>query len=183
MNLSPGSLPSLTFNLRTCSVLVATILFFSIGLRSVQAQDPTRETLEATDAFVTEFLTPGAPSMTIYIWGAVGTPGIWRVDRDVDFIELLSAAQVTGIGQDEPATNQRVNLRIYRTLEGDRRKIYDTRLDDVLAAGASYPDLQDGDVLEVETERRRGLSLQLVSQIIGTASSIVLLTLRLASGR
>ena len=40
------------------------------------------------DAFTYQFFEPGEPSMRVYIWGDVGNAGIWRVSRDVDFVEL-----------------------------------------------------------------------------------------------
>ena len=133
--------------------------------------------------FVNTFARPGQPTIRVYILGSVGATGIWRIERQTDLVELLSAARVAGIGQDQPDYNQRVNLRIYRTNADDRRKIYDEQLSDILAEGTTYPPFQEGDVLEVETERRRTIGLALISQVIGAASSVTLLILRLTGGR
>lgn len=133
--------------------------------------------------FINTFARPGQPTIQVYILGSVGASGIWRIEPQTDLIELLSAARVAGIGQDQPDYRQRVNLRIYRAIEGDRQKIYDEQLNNVLAEGAAYPPLQAGDVIEVETERRRTIGLALLSQIVGAASSLTLLVLRLTRGR
>ena len=135
-------------------------------------------------SYVNEFARPGQPTMTLYLWGSVGTTGIWRVERDVDLIQLLSAAQVPGIGQEQMDVRQRISLRVFRSGSGDRREVYSQRLNDILEEGAAYPDLQNGDVLLVETsQRRRIFSFQFISTIVGTASSLALLVLRLTRGR
>ena len=57
-------------------------------------------------SYVNEFARPGQPTTTLYLWGAVGTTGIWRVERDVDLIQLLSVARVPGIGASQQDVRQ-----------------------------------------------------------------------------
>jgi len=58
--------------------------------------------------------------------------------------------------------------------------VYSERLDEILEEGASYPDLQNEDVLLVETSQRREIfTFQFISTFIGTTSSAILLVLRL----
>jgi hypothetical protein len=137
------------------------------------------------DAFTYQFRDPGAPSMRVYIWGDVGNAGIWRVNRDVDFIELLSAARPGGIGMERARRRQRVSIRVYRIIDGERRIIYDQRLNEMLEEGLRLPDLSDEDVLEVRTRESRGRleQFRLVTGIIGSTASLVLLFLRITGGR
>lgn len=141
--------------------------------------------LGGEDTFINDFRTPGEPSMTVYIWGSVGNPGIWRVNRDVDFIRLLSAAGVPGLGQDDPETRTRVNIRVYRQDGTDRRKIYEERVNEILERGRNIPDVRDGDVIEVETERRRSATsqFQFITSVLGSGASLALLIFRLVEGR
>ncbi len=129
---------------------------------------------------VNQYARSGRSTITVFIWGEVGTPGVWRVEPDVDLIELLSVVGVTGVGVDEPDMSQRISLRIYREEGGQRSEIYSQQLDHLLTGGRAYPTLQDRDILEVVTRRRRRLGLQTVALIVGTVASITLLALRIS---
>jgi hypothetical protein len=137
------------------------------------------------DAFTYQFRDPGEPSMRVFIWGDVGNAGIWRVNRDVDFIELLSAARPGGVGQERARQRQRVDIRVYRITEGERRMIYNERLNEMLEEGLQLPELADEDVVEVRTRERRGRleQIRLITGLIGSTASLALLFLRITDGR
>jgi len=137
------------------------------------------------DDFTYQFRDPGEPSMRVYIWGDVGSAGIWRVNRDVNFIELLSAARPGGVGVERARQRQRVSIRVYRIVDNERRMIYDEQLNEILEEGLRLPDLTDEDVLEVRTQERRGRleQFRLITGVIGSTASLVLLFLRLTGGR
>lgn len=137
------------------------------------------------DAFTYQFREPGEPSMRVFIWGDVSNAGIWRVNRDVDFIELLSAARPGGVGQERARRRQRVSIRVYRVIEGERRMIYDEPLTEMLEEGIRLPELASEDVIEVRTRERRGRleQFRLVTGLIGSTASLVLLFLRVTGGR
>lgn len=158
--------------------------FFAALLLTLFAALPARAQIPAQDEqFVIEMARPGTATMTLYLWGTFGRPGIWRVERDVDLIELLSAARVPGIGTTDVDFRQRTILKIYRGTPGSRREVFSKKLEELVAEGAAYPDLQDQDVLELETRRRPRLSVRTVVQYVGSISSLALLTLRLIRGR
>jgi hypothetical protein len=156
-------------------VIALAALLFALDAMPAMAQEER--------PYENTFARSGRVTMPVYIWGSVGNAGIWNVEPNVDLIELLSAARVTGMGQDQFNVRQRVRVRLYRNNPGGREMVYDTFLHDVLERNASYPQLQEGDVLFVETVQRQRLSLQMVSTIVGTASSLWLLYLRLSQGR
>jgi hypothetical protein len=137
------------------------------------------------DAFTYQFRDPGEPSMRIFIWGDVGNAGIWRVNRDVDFIELLSAARPGGVGMERARRRQRVSIRLYRVVDGDRRMVYDKPLNEILEEGLRLPDLTDEDVLEVRTREQRSRleQFRLITGLIGSTASLALLFLRITGGR
>lgn len=154
-------------------------LGFVLGLGALACLGQTPPTDET---FAYEYAQRGATTIDVYVWGAVGRPGIWKVESDIDLIELLSVAQVPGVGQQDPSITQRVRLRIYRMEGGKRRTVYSQQLDLILASGEEYPSLQEGDIVEIVTQRRQRFGLQGVSQIIGTAASLSLLIIRITRG-
>jgi hypothetical protein len=52
-----------------------------------------------------------------------------------------------------------------------------------LEEGASYPSLNPEDVVEIHVRERRSIGLGLISTLVGTASTVTLLALRLFRGR
>lgn len=133
--------------------------------------------------YINQYARAGRPTITIFLWGEVGTPGVWRVEPDVDLIELLSVVGVTGIGVDEVGTRRRTILRIYREEGGQRSEIYNVPLERIVSEGRAYPALQDGDVLEVVTRSRGRVSFSLVTQVIGAAAALTLLIIQLSDIR
>lgn len=131
--------------------------------------------------FVYRFARPGQATMRVYIWGQIGQPGIWEVARDTDLIELLSAARVPGVGTDQPEVREVTMLTLYRRQEGGgpRQQVYAQPLEQVVAAGEPPPRLQEGDVIQLQTQQRSRFSFRDVTQYVGVASSMVLLVLRL----
>jgi len=159
-------------------------LVFCLLLAGVPLSSQAQNFGSGEDSYINTFARPGEPTMTVYLWGTVGRTGIWQVARDADLIEFLSAVQVPGIGQEDRTIRRRITLRVYRGGAGERREVYNQRLDYILERGAAYPDLQDGDVLLVETEqRRRFFTFQTITSIVSTAASLTLLILRLTRGR
>jgi len=159
-------------------VVLTVFLFLSATIPSpVAAQAfPT----EAT--FVKNFARPGQPTMIVYLWGNVAQAGLWRVEPNVDLIELLTAAQVPGVGTRTPGIRQNIFVNVYRSTNS-RQRIYRRDITKLLEEAAEYPTLQPQDIVEIEIRERRSFGLRTVSAIIGTISSITLLALRLTSGR
>lgn len=119
--------------------------------------------------------------MTVYVWGSVGTPGVWEVERDADLVEVLSAASVPGLGTDQPGLSERVVLRVYRLQQagGRRHQIYEDSLENLLQQGVQGPSLQAEDVLSIELRQKRTFNISTVAQYVGAASTLVVLGLQL----
>lgn len=134
-----------------------------------------------TDAqYINQFARPGRPTITVHIWGAVSSPGLWRVEEDIDLIPLLSAAGVPAIGVDDANTKQTIMLKIYREDDrGHRQEIYLETLEKVLNAGGTYPTLENGDILHVITKTRAKLSYTTVMATIASLAATALLLIRL----
>jgi len=152
----------------------------SILLLSVPSSSRGQDFGAIEDSYINTLARPGEPTITVYLWGSVGQTGIWRIKRETDLIAFLSAVQVPGIGEEQIGIRRRTTLRVFRGSAGDRQEVYSERLDEILEEGASYPDLQNEDVLLVETSQRREIfTFQFISTFIGTTSSAILLVLRL----
>lgn len=137
---------------------------------------------EESESFVKEYARPGRATMLINVWGNTAAPGLWRVEKSIDLISFLTLVGISGVGDRDRRVRTNTYITIYRsTASGERRQTYRQRVERILDSGASQPQLQDGDILSVEVEERSRVGLQLLSTIVGTASSITLLVLRLSS--
>ena len=128
-----------------------------------------------------DFSRPGRPTMMIYLWGAVSSPGIWKVETDVDFLELLTAAQVPNIGQSNSQTREKVFIHVYRGTVSRRNEIYSADVKKMLSEGSAYPALQAGDIIFLETESKQRFGLNTILAGIGAASALVLLIIRIGN--
>lgn len=153
--------------------VVFALLLFAVCSFPASAQLPPAS---GEDSFINVFAAPGAATVTVNVWGAVSRPGLWRVERGVDLIEFLSVTGLSRVGQTRVGTRTKTVVSIYRTVDGVRREVYRSDVEDILEDGATYPVLEDDDVLGVEAIERRSLGFQTVSLLIGTASSIASLT-------
>lgn len=147
--------------------LVVALLFFPL-VTTCSAQDP-----------VYEYARPGYPTKTIYVWGAVSSAGIWRVESNTELIEFLSAVRVPGFGSDQRGGSGDLVLRIYRNGPDGRDEIYTESIKNLLVGRPDYPALQDMDIVTIEVRRRIGW--QSVASVVGALSSVTLLIIRLTS--
>ena len=141
-----------------------------LPLSATQAQEP-----------VHQYARPGYATKTVYIWGAVGAPGVWRVEENVELIELLTAARLVGYGANSRGGRQDFILRIYRVENGSRTEIYSERVNRIISGAQEHPQIREGDRLAIETRQRIGW--QSAASMIGAVSSFTLLVIRLLALR
>ena len=134
----------------------------------------------AGEGYVNTYARPGEATQTVYVWGAVGTPGIWEIETGTNLVELFSVVRPTGYGEESPGIRTRVLLRIHRTTDGETRVAHEMRLSELLQMRPQErPSLQPQDVIEVRNVQTRKFSFQLVSTVVGTLSSVTLLVIRI----
>ena len=134
----------------------------------------------AGEGYVNTYARPGEATQTVYVWGAVGTPGIWEIETGTNLVELFSVVRPTGYGEQAPGTKTRVLLRIHRTTNGKTRVAHEMQLSELLEMPPpERPSLQSQDVIEVRNVQTRTFSLQTVSTVLGTLSSVTLLVIRI----
>jgi len=136
--------------------------------------------LSEGETYVHRYARPGQATQTIYIWGAVDRPGVWRVHPNTGIVELFSVVHPSGYGIENPATKTNVRLRLHRTVNGDMKMIREMELGRLLEMNRNQrPVIEGGDVIEIRTVRRRTFSIQTVATIVGTLSSVTLLAIRI----
>ncbi len=133
------------------------------------------------DERVVDFSRPGRATMKIYLWGNVSQPGIWKVENDVDFLELLTTAQVPSVGQNNYQTKDKTVVRVYRGRVSRRTEVYAAEVKELLQNGSAYPALQDGDIIYLETTTKQRFGLNTFLSAVGAASAVVLLAIRLGN--
>lgn len=136
--------------------------------------------LGGEESYVYRYARPGEATETVYIWGAVDQPGIWEIEPGTDLVELFSVVRPTGYGTEGTGTKTRVELRIYRSTNGEPRVVSEMQLGELLEMPPPQrPSLQAEDVIEVRTVQTRKFGFQTVGTIVGTLSSLTLLVIRI----
>ena len=121
--------------------------------------------------------------MTLYVMGGAGDAGIWQVERDIGFVELLTVLNVARPLQEREDRRTKVILRLYRGQGNQRDLIYESSLEEAVDGERPPPALTDGDVLIVEPITRNRLSIRNVSSMVSAVSGIILLAIRLSNIR
>lgn len=166
--------------LRVPPLLVLGLLFAVSMAPPTRAQEPSPASSAVRSDHVYTYARPGHATQTVYVWGAVSQPGIWKIEPGTDLVEFLSIVRPSGYGVETPGTRQDVVLRVHRSSGGEARVVHEMRLDELLDRPPSRrPSLQPEDVLEVRTVEQRKFSFQTLTSVLGTVSSLVLLGLRI----
>lgn len=137
------------------------------------------EAVSQSEERITDFSRPGRPTMFVYVWGTASTPGIWKVEQDVDLLELLASAQIPNFGNSDNTTKATVTLRLFRDSGSQRQEIFKSEVNELLTSGKSYPDLEADDIIMIETKTKQRFNLQTVFSAVGAAASLVLLAIRI----
>jgi hypothetical protein len=103
------------------------------------------------------------------------------VETDVDFLELLTAAQVPNVGQSSSQTKEKVVIHVYRGAVSRRTEVYSSDVKKMLSEGQALPSIQDGDIIFLESTSKQRFGLNTVLSAIGAASALVLLIIRIGN--
>jgi len=114
----------------------------------------------------------GYAQVTVFVWGSADT-GVWNVEEGTDLLEFLSVAVRSQGGNRTEVRSYQV-LKMYR--EDQNRKndpFFESRMDELFSGERSYPSLQEGDILMIETRSTRRFTWRDISQVTGTLASLV----------
>lgn len=160
-------------------VLLASTMFIGTSA-SAQTEAPP------VQAQTCEFFRFGRPTMDVYALGAVKQNCRWKLETDIKFIDFLTIISPPGLGVTETIdTTPVVMMQIYRTGPSGSIKVYDASVESILMAETPMPILRDGDVVVLKQEakkKRRYITFQNFTAVLGTFSTSLLLYLRLKDG-
>ncbi len=97
-----------------------------------------------------KFVLPGESSIQVLVLADGGATGIYELGRQVDIGELFALSRAT-LGAITPREKREVTLKLYRGAGGNREVIYRATMEEFLSYPGQYPQLQDRDVMVVET--------------------------------
>ena len=110
------------------------------------------------------------PVARITVWGSVNAPGLYEVGEDYEIDDVLSLAGGPTLRPLPSNVRRTVTITLYRA-SGTAESVYRATLEEFVRNPAGHPDLQDGDVIEVETQERNLFTYRDVLTIVGVAAS------------
>jgi hypothetical protein len=113
------------------------------------------------------FARPGENTIQVFVLGDLGQPGVYSVGADTELAQLVALTGGPGGGGRSDTT-----IRLYRPENGRRELIYEAELDDFIRRSDVHPDLQSGDILQVETIQREGFDWRDGLRILTAAASL-----------
>lgn len=192
--ISLDSHPFSTFTPNDCSVsfpssslffgaLGVLLVFFTLAPGSAQGQEFGRiEETKSTVAYF-YFAEPGDATIQVAVWGSVGKTGIYEVPVETELDRLLTMAGGAPLTARSENQKREITIRLYREVDGKRRAIYEAPIEEMIANPDAYPDIQDQDVMIVETITDQRFTFQTVLSLVSTLASLTLLGLRLFGRR
>jgi hypothetical protein len=122
---------------------------------------------------VKEYGRPGYPRMTIYVWGNADT-GVWSVERGTDLLEFVSVVSRAQMGGRQPDVRMTQVLSIYRDQTPESGDPYfQVEVTDLFGTRETYPALQEGDILVLDTKVRRRFTWRDIAQVTGVVAAVV----------
>jgi len=164
-----------------CVVLLLLGLAGVLGPEAARSQAFGR--VEETKSNVAYFFhaRPGEATVQISVWGTVPRPGIYEVPDTTDLDKLLTMAGGAPMeARQENREAPTITVRVYRPTGGERSKIFERQLENMLTGDTQYPALRDDDIVVVETVRpKQPFGWRDVVSIVSTLASLTLLGLRI----
>ena len=120
------------------------------------------------------FAEVGEPTIRVYVISSGGS-GIYEVGAETRFDELLALASIApppGGAQ----TRQKTIVRLYHQEQGRRALVLEAQIEDLLQRDPNnYPELNDGDFLQVETQVKSRFGWRDAFRLTTTLTSMVTL--------
>lgn len=148
------SLPCNVVRISYC-VLFGLVLF-GLSATIANAQEIGRvETIQNTAQGYFTHYSPGDATVLVSVWGTVQGPGVYEVSQGTDLAQILSLAGGPAMGVvTEDRVERETTIRVYRTAAGVRELIFEGDPTETITQVGAYPELVDGDIIEVETTQR-----------------------------
>lgn len=167
---------SLRSSLFLASLLGLFVLISTVP-SSVQAQEEPQVTSGTRAMFtptVKEYGRPGYPKITVYVWGNADS-GVWNVEKGTDLLEFLSVVSRARMTDNSPDRRRTERLSIYRDQRPGEAEspFYETEVQELFSSRGSYPSLQEGDILVLETRTRNRFTWRDIARVTGTIAALL----------
>lgn len=161
------------------AVCFSLLVSLSLAAIDTQAQDLTGG-LESEGTSYHVFARPGQNTVQVMVLGSGIQTGLYEIGEGTDLAQLVALSRYQP-GVRRARDERTVTIRLYRDdARGQRRLVYDSSLDRLVAAQTSYPTLQAGDILRVEIVDRERFSWRDGLQIFTAAAAVALTIERLS---
>lgn len=127
------------------------------------------------------YARPGEATMEILVIGSERSSGIYEVGHTTRMDELLALSGVLALASRSQEIKTRITIRLYRESEGTRSAIYEAPIETMLLEPSRYPDLQEGDVLTIETTEKTKFNWRDGISILSSLVSILWIVDRLSN--
>jgi len=128
------------------------------------SQDPTGSFQTSGTAYYT-FARPGQNTIEVLVLGG-SRSGMYEVGEDIDLGKLMALAGGGGGGG-----RTKVTVHLFRIENGERTKILEEEMDE-FTSRSTFPGLQEGDVVRIETEQRSQFGLRDALQLLTTVTAL-----------
>ena len=160
---------------------------FALAAASAAAQ-PTPSTLRPTDervatagGYFTYFL-PGERTSQVSVLGAVRAPGLYVVSEGTDLGEIIALAGGPESGARTTEVERTVTIRLFRTTAAGTREVVYARTAEAFARDADgYPQLYDGDTVDVDVVDRRLRTYRDTLSVITAVSTLVIIGIQVVT--
>jgi hypothetical protein len=142
----------------------------------VQAQEQPQITGGTRTLFtptIKEYGRPGFPRMTVYVWGNADS-GVWNVEKGTDLLEFMTVVSRARMTDTSPERRRIETLSVYRdATPGNGRPFFASDVQDIFSNRTSYPALQEGDILVLETRARGRFTWRDIARVTGTVAALL----------
>ena len=167
--------PVRTNPLSTPETMMQRILVVSFIL--LFAGVPTSAQGIAEAAMENLYARPGHPTMVIYVLGDVEITGRWRVEREVQLLDLLAVARPSVVMTEGSQTVEDVRVKVFREADQGRRLAFDEPMESLLTSVHASLVLAEGDVVVVDLIEKQVSTTVGFREILAIATSVASLVL------
>jgi hypothetical protein len=160
-------------------------LLFIMGLAALSVPDGAQGQafgrIEETESNVAYFFhaRPGEATIQVSLWGTIPQSGIYEVPDTTNLNKLLAMAG--GIPAEARRKQQKApqtTVQVYRQKQGERTRIFEARLSEMLES--EVPTLRDNDIVVVETVTfRTPFDWRDILSVLSTLGTLALVALRI----
>lgn len=152
-------------------VLLIGLLFPIVGVAQ-ETPSPREAYQGATAPTVKEYGRPGYAKITVYVWGSADT-GVWNVEKGTDLLEFVSVVSRVQMASRSPDQRVVEKLSLYRDESRQGDPYFETQIEELFSSRGSYPALQEGDILVLESQARNRFTWRDVARITGAIATLL----------